>query len=240
MFDHRSAGTSWVDRGALADAIPLFVPVVPFGFVVGVAVMESAMPAAAGWSTSATIFAGASQLATVTLAGVATLWAVVVAALVINSRHVMYSAALASTFGSQPRWFRWAAPFVLIDQVYALVATRTDQPPDQFRRYYLTVGVFFYLSWIAAVSVGMVAGPWVPAAWRLDIAPAIMFTGLVVLASTRAPAITAAATAAMVGWMSSGLPDRLGILVGAMAGVLVGAIVETRQADSAEAVEGTR
>jgi predicted branched-subunit amino acid permease len=222
------------DRAAITDGIPLFVPAVPFGFVVGVAVVESEMPAAVGWSTSLTIFAGASQLATVTLAGVATVWAVVVAALVINSRHVMYSAALAPTFRNQPRWFRWTAPFFLIDQVFALVALRSDQPPPDFRRYYLSLAIFFYLAWIAAVTLGMAVGPVVPSSWRLDVAPAIMFTGMVVLTLDRAPAVIAASVAAGVGLGAATLPDRLGIIVGASAGVLAGAIAEERRERRAE------
>lgn len=218
-----------IDRSALLDGLPLFVPAVPFGFVVGVAVVESEMPVAVGWSTSITIFAGASQLATVTLAGVATLWAVAVAALVINSRHVTYSAALAPTFRHQPRWFRWVAPFVLIDQVFVLAVNKVDEPPSIFRRYYLTLGVFFYLSWLAAVSLGMVVGPFVPTAWRLDVAPAVMFTGMVVLASNRSPAVVAAVVAAVVGLAAADLPDRLGILVGAVAGVVAGAVAEGRR-----------
>lgn len=219
-----------IDRDAIAAGIPLFVPAMPFGFVVGVAVVESEMPLLAAWSTSLTIFAGASQLATVTLAGVASAWAVVVAALVINSRHVMYSAAMAPTFRHQPRWFRWLAPFVLIDQVFAVVTLHTDRAPASFRRYYMTLGGFFYLSWISVVTLGMAIGPVVPTSWRLDVAPAVMFTGLVVLALERSPAVVAAVVAALVGLAAAGLPDRLGIVVGASAGVAAGAVAEVVRA----------
>ena len=221
-------GHGRIDRRAIVDGFPLFVPAVPFGFVVGVAVVESEMPAVVGWSTSLTIFAGASQLATVTLAGVATLWAVAVAALVINSRHVMYSAALAPTFRHQPTWFRWVAPFFLIDQVFALVALRPDGSPASFRRYYLTLGVFFYLMWLAAVSLGMVVGPVIPTGWRLDVAPAVMFTGMVVISLNRSPAAVAAVVGALAALAAAGLPVRLGILVGAGAGVFAGAVAEAR------------
>lgn len=217
-----------IDRRALADGAPLFVPAIPFGFVVGVAIVESEMPSLVGWSTSLTIFAGASQLATVTLAGVASVWAVVLAALVINSRHVMYSAALAPVLGRQPRWFRWLAPFVLIDQVFALVATRTDRSPADFRRYYLSLGAFFYVTWLSAVTLGMALGPVIPGSWRLDVAPAVMFTGLVVVSLDRSPAVVAAIVAAMVGLLAAGLPDRLGIIVGAVAGVVAGGLAELR------------
>ena len=219
--------TRHIDRAAVADAVPLFIPAIPFGLVVGVAIIESTMPTTVGWSTSPVIFAGASQLATVTLAGVTASWAVIVAALVINSRHVMYSAALAPTFTDQPRWFRWFAPFFLIDQVFALVATRTHWEPERFRHYYFNISLFFYVTWAFFVTLGMILGPVIPSEWRLDVAPAVMFTGMVVISLVRWPAIVAAATAALVALAAAGLRDRLGILVGAAAGVIAGAIAET-------------
>ena len=124
-----SAVIAHVDRRALAAAVPLFVPAVPFGFVLGLAMTEGRMPVAIGWSSSPLVFAGAAQLALITLAGTASIWAVVTAGLVINTRHVMYSAALAPAFRLQPRWMRWLGPFLLIDQVFALVALQADRPP---------------------------------------------------------------------------------------------------------------
>ena len=102
-------------------AIPLFIPAIPFALVLGVAITESAMPTAVAWSTNLFIFAGASQLATVSLAATATWLTLVATAAVINLRHVMYSAALSPRFNDQPNWFRWVGPFFLIDQLFAFV-----------------------------------------------------------------------------------------------------------------------
>jgi predicted branched-subunit amino acid permease len=215
-----------VNRQALREGFPLFVPAIPFGLVIGVAAMTSQMPPFGGWLTSVVIFGGASQLATVTLAGSASIWAVMAAALVINSRHLMYSAALSNAFARQPRWFALCGPFVLIDQLFAVMATKTELEPADFRRYYLTVGLFFYLTWILVVSVGMLLGPVIPVSWRLDVAPALMFIGLVVVAIDRSPALVAAVVGGGVAYLGINLPERLGILVGAVAGVISGAVAE--------------
>lgn len=217
-----------VDRRAIAASIPLFLPAIPFGFVLGLAATEGEMPVAIGWSTSIFIFAGAAQLAVLTLAGTATVWAVVVAGLVINTRHVMYSAALAPAFQQQPRWMRWFGPFLLIDQVFALVMLQSDRPPDEFRRYYLTTGLFFFVNWQWATALGLLVGPIVPASWRLDFAPAIMFVGLVLIGIDKKPQAVAAIVGGTVGLATAGLHDRLGIVVGAIAGVLAGAAAESR------------
>lgn len=217
-----------VDRRAVADAIPLFLPAIPFGFVLGLAATEGEMPALIGWSTSIFIFAGAAQLAVLTLAGTASMWAVVVAALVINTRHVMYSAAMAQTFQRQPRWMRWIGPFFLIDQVFALSLLQSDRSPAEFRRYYLTAGLFFFVNWQWATALGMVIGPVVPESWQLGFAPAIMFFGLVLIGINQVPQAVAAVVGGTVSLVSAGLQDRLGILVGAIAGVIAGTVAELR------------
>jgi 4-azaleucine resistance transporter AzlC len=221
--------TGWIDRRGVADAIPLFLPAIPFGFVIGLAVSEGEMPVAIGWATSLFVFAGAAQLAVVGLAGTASAWAVIVAALVINTRHVMYSAALAPTFQHQPRWMRWLGPFMLIDQVFALVMIQTHRPPNEFRRYYLTVGLFFFVNWQWATALGLVVGPVVPESWRLGFAPPIMFLGIVLASINRRPQAAAAIVGGCVGLATAGLQDRLGILIGAIAGVAAGAFVELRE-----------
>ncbi len=220
-----------IDRRAVVDCVPLFLPAIPFGFVIGLAVTEGEMPALIGWLTAPLVFAGAAQLAVVTLAGTASLWAVVAAGLVINTRHVMYSAALAEAFRHQPRWMRWFGPFVLIDQVFALSVLHVDRPPEEFRRYYLTAGAFFWVNWLWATALGMAIGPVVPESWRLDFAPAIMFVGLVLIGIRKVPQAVAAIVGGTVGLVTAGLQDRLGIIIGGIAGVVAGAIVEARRGE---------
>ena len=216
-----------VDRRAIADAIPLFLPAIPFGFVVGLAVTESArIPAGVGWASSSIIFAGASQLAVITIAGTASAWSAIAAGLVINSRHLMYSAALAPAFRDQPRWFRWLGPYVLIDQTFALAVLRIDAPPAEFRRYFLTAGVFFWAMWQVVVGLGLIVGPAVPEDWQLGFAVPVMFAGLLVVMVTRRPALVAALVGGSVGLATVGLPNRFGIVVGALAGVVAGAAVD--------------
>ena len=66
----------WLDLVAVAEAAALFAPAIPFAFVVGLAITESNLPLGVAWSTSPLIFAGAAQLAVITLAGSASVWAV--------------------------------------------------------------------------------------------------------------------------------------------------------------------
>lgn len=209
-------------RRAVTESAPIFLPAIPFALVLGVAITESAMPTAVGWSTNPLIFAGAAQLATVSLAATASWLTLVLTAAVINLRHVMYSAALAPRFRSQPRWFRVLGPYVMIDQVFALTSVRTELDDDEWRRYFLATGGFFLVSWHIVVTTGLFVGSSIPTSWRLDVAPAIMFAGLVTLGLVSRPGVIAAVTGAVVAFAALDVPNSGGILIGAVAGVAAG------------------
>lgn len=213
-------------RLAIADSVPLFLPAIPFGFVLGLAISESPIPDGVGLLSSLVIMAGAAQLALVTLIGTASIWAAMAAALVINARHLMYSAAMAPTFKAQPRWFRWVAPALLIDQVFALSTQHVDDDPAFFRRYYSVTALFFYGGWQMVTVLGFVFGSFVPDSWQLGYAPAVMFTGLVVFGLSNRPGVVAAVVGASVCFLTIGLPNRVGLLIGALCGVAAGYAAE--------------
>ncbi len=222
--------TAGVTAAALRAAIPLFIPAIPFGLVLGVAITDSAMPTAVAWSTNVFIFAGAAQLATVSLAATATWLTLVATAAVINLRHVMYSAALSPRFNDQPRWFRWIGPFFLIDQLFALTSVRVELSGPAWRRFYLSAGTFYFVSWTTVVTLGLVVGSSIPVEWRLDVAPAIMFAGLVVLGLSNRPGIVAAVVGAGVCLLALDVPNNGGILVGAVSGVIAGYVADVTEA----------
>ena len=220
-----------VDRSiikrALADALPLYVPTIAFALVIGLTVVETGMNQLVGWSSASIIFGGAAQLTVISLLGSGTaVAAAVTAAIVVNARHLMYSAALAPKFQEQPRWLRWVGPYLLFDQLFALSSLRLEDDPKAFRTYYLTVGAFFWASWQLTVALGLLLGPAIPEEWNLEFAVAILFLGLVVIAIDKFPKAVAAVVGAAGTYIFAGLPNRSGLLVGAMVGILAGTVAE--------------
>ena len=212
----------------------LYVPAVPFAMVLGVAIGESSINNFLGWSSSWIIFGGASQLTLVTiLAAGGAPFSALGAALAVNSRHLMYSAALSSRFTDQPRWFRWLAPYVLIDQQFALTEPLKDDA-DDWRRYYLTSGAVFWTLWQSTVALGIFLGPLVPDSWGLDFAVPLMFLGLVVVALNRLPAVVAAVSGGVGAWLFAGLPNNLSLLAGGLVGVVVGTLADREGEGSAD------
>ncbi len=212
---------------AVGDVIPLFIPAIPFALVVGLAIVESGIDPLVGWSSSLFIYGGAAQLTLVKLLGEGVAAAAAItAALIVNARHLMYSAAMAPTFQQQPAWFRWLGPYLLIDQVFALSMLRINDDPRNFRTYYLTVGTTFWLLWLITTAAGLVIGPVLPADWNLGFAIPMLFLGVLVMGIDRWPKAAAALAAAGTAYLAAGLPNKSGLLLGAVAGIPVGALLE--------------
>jgi 4-azaleucine resistance transporter AzlC len=219
-----------VIKQAFLDAIPLYVPAVPFALVIGLAVADSGIHPFIGWSSSWLIFGGAAQLTLISLLGAGTaLVAAISAALVVNARHIMYSAAMTPHFQNQPRWMQILGPYVLIDQVFALSSLRRDDDPAVFRTYYLATGATFWILWQVTTALGLLLGPVVPAEWNLQFAVPILFLGLVVMGIDKSPKLVAALVGAGVTFVFAGLPNRAGLLVGAFAGIIAGTIAEVHR-----------
>jgi len=214
-------------RRGLIDAVPLCLPAVPFAFVIGLAIIDAGIHPLLGWSSSWIIFGGAAQLTLITLlgSGAATV-AAISAALVVNARHLMYSGAMAPHFQNQPRWMQWFGPYVLIDQSFALSMLRANDPPEQFRAYYLTVGFAFWGMWQVTTALGLLLGPVVPSSWQLQFAVPILFLAMVVMGIDGLPKLVAALVGAGVTLLCIDLPNRSGLLVGALTGIIAGAVTE--------------
>lgn len=208
---------------------PLMVPAVSFGVVIGLTVAETSLvPDLIGWSSSFLIFGGAAQLTAITLLAAGSTWVpALVAALVVNVRHTMYSAALVPAFRPQPRWFRWVGPYLLIDQVFALASVKQAEP-DDFRAYYLGAGGAAWVIWQISVFLGVALGPVLPQTLDLTFTVPALFIGLLVPTLRARPAVAAAVTGVLVTAALPGIPNRGGMLVGGLAGVIVGTVLEMR------------
>lgn len=218
-----------VVRQGLADVLPLMLGYLPFGLVLGATIAESSVPDVIGWATSPLIFAGAAQLAVVDLldAGAA-LGVVVATALVINARHLMYSAAIAPWFRGTPLWWRLAAPHLMADPVYTFAAARFPGLASQRsqRVYWLTVGLVGWACWSLMTAAGILLGAQLPAG--LDLGPAVplVFLALLVPAVTDRPTLAAAVVGGLATVAAEGLPLQLGLLVGALCGVAAGVLLD--------------
>ncbi len=217
-------------RRGIAESLPLFVPAVPFALVFGIVVREAGIPGLIGWSSSPIVFGGAAQITLLSLLGEgASIAAAVTAALIVGARHLLYSVTMAPRFRNQPRWFRWVGSYVLIDQVFALVVLRNEDSPTAFRWYFLGAGFCFWTLWMICTMVGLFLGPLIPGSWGLAFAAPVLFMALLVPAIDRWEKLAVAVLAAGLTLVFIGLPNRLGLLVGALIGIAIGLLLELRR-----------
>ena len=212
------------------DALPLTLGAMPFGLITGVTAVGMGIRELDVVLMSALVFAGAAQLAAIALIGSgASIWVIALTTLMINLRHVMYSASLAPWLARYSLAARSLMAFVMTDHAYALGITRFGREDAAFPRrdYYLGLGWTVWVAWVGATAVGAVVGTQVPPAWQLDFAVPLMFLAILVPAVRTKSALLAALTGGALALALTGLPFNLGLVVAALAGIGVGAAAES-------------
>ena len=212
----------------VAAILPLLLGIVPFGIIVGVTAAGTEIGGTLGYLTSIIIFAGAAQLATIELIdqGAAAL-VIIATGLVINSRHLMYSVALAGPFRQFPRGWRLGLPYFLTDQAFVLSVARweTEESPRYRRWFFLGTGVGLWFPWQLATLAGVVVGTEVPESWSLEFAVPLVFLGLLTVGLKNRPSVAAAVVGGLVAVAAADLPWNLGLMAATVAGVAAGVVV---------------
>lgn len=210
---------------------PFLLGVVPFGTISGVAAVSVGLPADISIAMSFLIFAGASQLATVQLITEnAPAVVIILTALVINLRFVMYSASIAPHLQQAGRWKGMLA-YLLTDQAYAVAITHFQQNSKSHYKHWYYFGAALMLAavWQLSTAVGVFLGTQVPESWSLDFAIPLTFMTLAIAAMKNRAAVVAAVAAALAALLTVRLPYNLGLLVAAVIGILVGLLFEAKQ-----------
>lgn len=226
--------------GGLRDQAPGIVGNIPFGLIAGAASTAAGMDPWMTMGFSVILFAGAAQLAAISLmAQHAPALIVVLTVLVVNLRMVMYSAAIAPYFRHTPPARKWLFSYLLTDHAFALVTTRVRQDVHypHIDAYYFGATAGMWVVWQTSVAIGLFAGAMMPARWSLDFAIPLVFLSLVLPALTTRSHWLAALVAGTAAAFTASLPMRLGLVAAAVAGVAVGAWMDTRAAARERAVE---
>ncbi len=221
-------------RQAVRDTAPVALAYAPFGLALGATLAATRAAPLVAWSSSPLLFGGAAQLVAVRLLDTgASAVVVVLAALVVNARMLLYSAALAPHTADWPVRRRWAAAYLLADPVYALAMARFEQAGagsarERFR-YFVASGVVLWTAWMALTGAGVLLAGVLPDSLHLELAAPLTFLLLLLPMLTSRATYSAAATGGIVACLSSGLPLGLDLLIGAGAGIAAGAIVGARR-----------
>jgi len=214
------------------DGLPFIVMVVPFALLFGVVGIEAGLSMAQTMSFSVLVIAGASQFAALQLMlENAAIGFVLLAALAVNLRMAMYSAALAPHLGAAPFWQRALVGYLNFDQSYmASIAKYEDNPQMTLPAkvaYFLGVALVISPLWCVFTYIGARLGATVPADIEIAFILPIAFLSMVAPMLKSLAHVAAAFVSLIVAILLAGLPAGSGLLIAAVCAMLTGGVVET-------------
>lgn len=209
-------------RRGVRAALPAAPGVVAWGLVTGVAMVKSGLTVPWAILISLFVYAGSAQLAALPLiAAGQPFWIVALAALVTNSRFVIYSASLRRWFEAYSRRRRAVLGYFTGDFTFAMFMERVTREGEFEHRdaWFLGACGSNWVFWQVSSIVGIVAATAIPSEWGLQFAGTLALLALAIPACLKWPGIAGAAVAAPVAVLARGLPFGLGLLAGILAGI---------------------
>jgi predicted branched-subunit amino acid permease len=200
---------------------PWLIGLVPYGAIIGVSAAHAGIPTLAGWLTGPLVYSGSAQVAVIELADKGAAPAVVVvAALVINLRLVLYSATMARHWRGTPVRWRALAAYLLVDPSVAVGVDGYSRLGDTGpgHRHYLGGALLLWVAWLAAIAVGATAGARLPGALHLELVIPLFLVGEVVARMSGPATGRAVAVSAVVAVAAAGAPLHLGPMLAIVAG----------------------
>ena len=213
------------------DCSPFILVVAPFGLLFGAISAEAGLNLLETVSMSLLVLAGAAQFTALSLLQEqAPTIIAIVAALAVNLRMALYSAALVPHIGSTRLLHRALAAYFLVDQVFAAAAgpfeRDADLTPARKLAFIFGAAASIMPFWFGSSLLGFVVGESIPARYSLDFAIPICFIAITAPMMRSLPHLVAALTSITVALACYWMPYYLWLLVAALAAMLAGAQTE--------------
>jgi len=216
-------------REGFAAFLPFSVGLVPWALVMGMAMTSHGFSPLEAMGMNIIVFAGTAQLGTLPLISAeAPLWLIVVTALALNLRFVIFSAAIAPGFHGVGLPARWLSGHLLTDGVFATCAERLLHADDPRWRlgYYLAPSLWSWLLWQSFTLIGIFAAGVIPASWSLEFMATIALIVLLVPMARVRPMLMAALAGGIAATLLRNMPLRLGTVVAIVIGIAAGLLTE--------------
>src|SRR5688572_1622084 len=205
---------------------PLLIGTGIWGLVTGVAMVKVGLTTAQAIAMTLLVFSGTVQLASLPLiAADAPLWVVMLTAVVVNLRFVIFSAGLHPFFRRFSMARRWLLSYFMVDMSFAMFLSRfADAPHDQRGTteqvwFFLGMSAGSWIVWQTMSIIGIVLAAEVPAQWGLEFTAILALIAMTLPLIVGKPALVGAVTAGVIAVAAAGLPLKLGLLVAVVAGI---------------------
>ena len=210
------------------DQVPLLLGVAPFGMIFGALAIDAGIPPLVAQGFSLFVFAGSAQfIAAGMIANSFPPLIIVLTILVVNLRHMLYSANLSPHIQKLPPWWRIILSWLLTDEAFAVASLRYRRGNTaQAHWYTLGTGLTLWVAWQVSTVIGILLGAYIPGSWSLDFALPLTFMALITPAITNRSDWAAALSAGFMAVALAGLPYKMGLLLASIVGITVGVVVE--------------
>ncbi|WP_048959763.1 AzlC family ABC transporter permease [Enterobacter bugandensis] len=226
-------------RGVSA-VMPLCIGDFPFSFIVGALSVSMGMSIWQSTAWSCIVIAGSAQMLALNMVKTgASLGVIIFTTLIINLRHVLYSASMAEKVRDASFFRKCFISYALTDEVYATTVKEMDESRGDKYLFYSTVMLTFWGVWVLADFLGAVIGSSFPdiQKYGLDFAMVAAFIAIVVPQIKSQACTVAALVASVSGVLLVVLPWSLGIVVASLLGVLAGLCMDLAEERNAKAAE---
>ena len=169
-------------KGVL-EVLPLLIPVVPFGLIIGVIGIELGFSPLMVYATSLILFSGSAQIVFFQLiSGGASPIVTLTSVGVTNSRHLLYGAVLSEHLEELSTTWKIFLSYFLVDQSFALSNRFFNKNKSLKNKHYYLLGSGFtlWLTWQISSLVGIFLGSIVPDKLGLTFAIPLTFLSLII------------------------------------------------------------
>jgi 4-azaleucine resistance transporter AzlC len=215
----------------IKGTIPMMIGAAPFGIIFGVIGIDNGLSPFGVMGLSLFVFAGSAQFVAAGLVGqgVGILF-IILTTFILNLRHALYAASLAPYMRHLSQ--KWLLPlaFWLTDETYAVVIQRYPQEDNSLYKHWYHFGssLAMYINWQLCTLVGIIAGTQLQGLSELglDFAMVVTFLGIVVPMLVSRPMLLCAVVAGVVSVLTFEMPNKIGLMLAAVAGIVAGVIAE--------------
>jgi predicted branched-subunit amino acid permease len=216
-------------REGFHSFLPMSVGLIPWAMVTGMAMISAGLSPFQAMGMNVIVFAGTAQLGTLPLISAgAPLWLIVITALALNLRFLIFSAAISRGFNGVGTPMRWWCGHLLTDGAFACCVEKMLATTDRNWRlgYYLAPSVWSWVLWQVFALIGVLAAESIPKHWSLEFMATIALLVLLVPMAKQRPMLVAAIASGIAAVLLRGMPLRLGLIVAIVVGILAGFAAE--------------
>ena len=210
------------------DILPLLIPVVPFGIILGVIGIELGFSPLVVYATSFIVFSGSAQIVLFQLISAgATPLVTLTSVAVTNSRHFLYGAVVSEYFEELNITWKAILSYFLTDQSFAVSYRyfKENKTVPNKHYYLLGSGLTLWTTWQISTLMGIFLGSIVPEELGLTFAIPLTFLSLIIHEFRKLDHLVVILTSGILATLLYDIPFKAYIILATSLALVVATII---------------